>query len=60
MIIKHLLSKSFSRRSNYPKLHLFYAVISNKLRTFVPVSISLIENYILLSKFSLYQYYPFL
>ena len=44
MIIKHLLSKSFSRRSNYPKLHLFYAVISNKLRTFVPVSISLIER----------------
>ena len=43
MIIKHLLSKSFSRRSNYPKLHLFYAVISNKLRTFVPVSISLID-----------------
>ena len=40
MIIKHLLSKSFSRRINYPKLHLFYAVISNKLRTFVPVSIS--------------------
>ena len=44
MIIKHLLSKSFSRRSNYPKLHLFYAVISNKLRTFVPVGISLIER----------------
>ena len=44
MIIKHLLSKSFSRRINYQKLHLFYAVISNKLRTFVPVSISLIER----------------
>ena len=43
-MIKHLLSKSFSRRSNYPRLYMFYAIISNKLRTFVPAGISLIER----------------